>query len=217
MDALLYFHHLPLHESTTRKHLALLRSLNPDAEVVPLCFDNGRGTPEWQWKNFDMLAFEWFERENPKHERIFFFEYDCLCMQSVKEFYGPAYHRPAVASIVVKPWSYEIIPGSYGEPIMMKNWHWFTQCESGDLYPYLRGMVPVCGSMFRHDVFFSMNQLLKANGPAFEPLLSEARLGTLACMAGHEPERIRPDCHKFLHSGDVDITQGPGCYHRVRI
>lgn len=217
MDAVLFLHHLPLHEPTTRKHLALLRALNPRDEVIPLKFEEGRGTPEWQWKNADTLVFDWFERMSPKHDRFVFLEWDCFCTMPLKEFYGKAYDRPAISSIVVKPWSSEIIPGTRGEPQRMKDWHWLSGSESPELYPCLRGMVPLCGCMFRRDTMFDAHQIWRENRGLFDPLFSELRLGTLAAMSGREPERIRSDCHTFIHSGDVDYDRGPGCYHRVRI
>jgi hypothetical protein len=215
MDAILFLHHRHLRDPVTCKHLALIRALNPGSEVIPLCFELNRETPQWQWRNCDLLALEWFDREQPKHERFFILEWDCFCSQPLKEFYGAAYERPVVASVVVNPWSTAMVPGEAGETFRMRDYPHFQANESGELYPHLRGLLPVCGVMLRHEVFFNMVQLWKTVA-GFDRLFSEARLGTLAVMAGCEPEVIRPDCWKYIFSKNRDFSLGPGVYHRIQ-
>lgn len=212
MDAILFLHFLPLYEPVSRKHLALIRALNPDAEVIPLKFDEDRETPEWRWQNADLLALEWFDRVQPKHERIFILEADTFCSQSLREFYGASYDKSAVGSLIVHPWSNAEMPGEHGT---MRGWEWFSMSDSAELYPYLRGMVPLCGCMFRHDVFFNMVQQWRTNRALFDPLMSELRMGTLAAMCGFEPTPIRTDCHQYISFKDVQIDRGPGVFHRV--
>lgn len=216
MDAIFFLHHLPLHEPVTRKHLALFRALNRDCVVIPLKFDEGRKTPQWQWANVDILVLEHFDKFQPTFDRYYLMEADCFSSQSLREFYGKSYDRPVVGSIIVKPWSREIIPNPHGEPVCMKDWHWFEANESAELYPYLRGICPTSGTMFSHAALFDIVQIWKTNR-AFDNLFSECRLGTLAAMSGREPETIRPDCHKFLCAGDAAYDGEPGCYHRVRL
>ena len=216
MDAILFIHHLSLNESTTRTNLALVRAMNPDCEVFTLSFDKNRETPKWQWKNCDVLVYEWFEITHPKHDRYFILEWDCFCTQSMRAFYGGSVDYNAAGALVIQPWSDETILTQHGEPQTMRDWHWFAHNTSAELYPYLRGITPICGSMFSHDCLFNMVQLWKTN-LAFDRLFSECRMGTLAAMAGYEPRQIRQDAPHFLHSGDVQIDHGPGVYHRVRL
>lgn len=216
MDAILFLHHLPLHEPLTRKHLVLMRALNPTCEVVPLCFESGRNTPLWQWSNADILALEWFDANHPKYERYFLLEYDTFCTQSVREFYVGVYDKAVACAMVINPWSNDIVPGPIGEQVQMRDWYWFRQNTNPDLYPYLRGLWPLTGVMLRHDSFYNMVQLWKSRRD-LDHLFSECRLGTLAVMSGHEPVAIRPDCQRFMCAGDVNMDQGPGIYHRVKI
>ena len=214
MDAIIFAHHLPLNVGVTRRHLALIRSLNRDCDVIPLKFAEGRESPHWQWANCDLMLLEWFDQNQPKHNRFYFIEADTFCTMPLKEFYGSAYDRPAVGSVIVKPWSDDLIEGTR-EPQRMRDFEWFKGNTSGELYPYLRAFTPSCGAMFSHDALFNMVQIWKTVR-GFERLFSEVRLGTLACMAGYEPAQIRPDCAKFISPRGVDIDQGPGIYHSVK-
>lgn len=218
MDAILYFHHRGLTEPTTRKHLALARAFNPHDEVIPLSYPEHSPDSYHQQKNhFDELAYDWFIRTNPKHERIVLLEWDSLCLQPFKDFYGDAYNKKAVGSVIVKPWSDELTQTICGGfEIRQREWTFFTQNRSAELYPYLRGIVPVSCAMFAHDAFFNMCEIWKTNREAYDQLGCECRLGTLACHAGYEPQPIRSDCQKYVSCQDVNIDQGPRVYHRVR-
>ena len=217
MDAILFLHHRPLSDPVTMKHRILLETMNPDAELIPLCFETGRETPEWQWENCDILIFEWFDKVKPEHDRFFIFEWDVFCTQSLKEFYGDAYDKKSVGSVIMRPWDWSPIPSIDGEPRgMRKNWHWFNSNRSKFLYPFLRAIVPVCGAMFHREVLSKMVELWKTERD-FDRVFCECRLGTLSCMAGYEPEEINEGCYKSLSICDVSIASKPGIYHRVRV
>lgn len=217
MDAILFTHHHALNEPVTRKHLALLRALNHGHAVIPLSF--GHSAPEskeFQRHNHDILMWRWFAETNPHYERYFLIEWDCFCTQSLREFFGDSYHKKIVGSQIVRPWSSEPIENEAdGFSIPQRQWWWFTQNESADLYPFLRGIVPASVVMFSHDAMFDASQLM-LTVPALLKLQCECRLGTLAAMSGREPEPIGPDCQKWISCKDVDIDQGPGIYHRCR-
>lgn len=212
MDAILFLHHHPLYEAVMARHLALLKALNPNAEVVPLCFEPDRETRDWQWRNCDVLIYEWFIQVQPEHERFFIIEFDTFCTMPLKEFYGSAYDKPAVGSVIVLPWSHEPVLG-YGQP--MREWHWFSHGDTPRLYPFLRGLCPVCGAMFSRKCLAKMSSIYFSNREV-DRLHAECRLGTLACMAGYEPERIREDSHLFILSKDLAPHQDRGIWHRVK-
>lgn len=182
------------------------------AKFIPLCFEKGRENPEWCWRNCDHLIYEYFERENPRYDRYWIIEYDTFCSMPLKEFYKDVYDNPVAGSIIVKPWSDEQIPDRGG---IMRQWHFFTHNTSPEIYPYLRGILPVCGTMLRRDALFNIVQLWKSVRE-IDKLNCECRLGTLAAMAGYEPVQIRPDCHKFISFVDVAVRNEPGIYHRCR-
>lgn len=216
MDAILFIHHRPLCEPVTKKHLALIRMMNPDAEVFPLCFDSGREDTDWQWRNCDLLVYEWFVREQPKHERFFIIEWDTLCTMSLKDFYGSSYNKPAVGARIITPWSHELLKDY--EPrkqTRQRDWHFFEHNTSPEIYPYLRGVTPMCGVMLKRNILSSMVELWSAI-PGFKNLFCECRIATLACMAGFEMQEIRPDYERFIHYEDVTDWDVPGIYHRVR-
>jgi hypothetical protein len=217
MDAILYLHHLPLTEAVTKKHCVLLKALNRDAEVIPLKFENCNESSEWQWENGDILVYEWFLRENPKHERFFIIEFDTFCSQSLKDFYGDSYNKKVVGSMIIRPWSDNIAPlDKTGFEQRERDWDWFGRNRSPLLYPFLRGIVPMSGVMLSHEALFNMVQLWKTV-PDFKQLQNECRIGTLAAMAGYEPEQIRTDCWKYIHAANVEIDHGPGVYHAVKV
>jgi hypothetical protein len=218
MDAILFIHHKGLRDRVTRKHHALLRDLNPGCEVIPLSFDtHSPDTYQWQRENHDVLMYEWFAKEKKQYDHYWMVEWDTLCTQSLRHFFGDSYHKKAVASMVVRPWSNDILPTDIpGYAQRQRDWYWFEGCQSPELHPFLRGMVPASCVMFSHECLFNMVELWKTV-PAFKHLQGECRLGTLAAMAGFEPQEIRPDCHKWISAQDVDIDQGPGCYHRCRV
>ena len=216
MDAILFTHYKPLSDPVTRKHLILFKALNPDAEVIPLKFEAGRNDSDWQWRNCDLLVYEWFTRTNPKHERIFIFEWDTFCTMPVKEFYGEAYNYAATAANIVKPWLDDKMPtdNPLGQETM-RTWLWLPQNCSEEIRPYIRGMVPTCGSMFSNEALRGMVELWKTVD-GFADLFCECRLGTLACMAGYEPRQISPEAKKFLAFYDVGMETVRGIHHRVR-
>lgn len=217
MDAIYFIYHRGLTDPVTRKHLALVRAMNPDDEVIPLSFpSHSPDSYHWQTANHDLLMFDYFDTHHPKHEHHWLIEWDTFCTQSFREFAGESYHKKVIGSQIVYPWSDEIMETNMdGFNIRQRDWHWFSENKSPELHPYLRGIVPASVVMMSHDALFGMNQLLRTV-PAFKHLSCEARLGTLACMAGFEPQSIRTDCQKFVSSRDVDIGQGKGCFHRCR-
>jgi hypothetical protein len=216
MDAILFIHHKPLNEPVTKKHLILFKAFNRDSEVVPLAFESGRETVEWRQRNTDLLMYEWFERSDSHHERVFVVEWDTFPTCSLREFFGCSYDKSVVGATIVRPWSNEVMmldKGGFSQ--RQRDWHWFVHNESAELHPFLRGIVPASVVMFSHDALFNMVQLFKTV-PAFKNLQNECRMGTLAAMAGYEPVEIRPDCARWINCADVEIDQGPGIYHRVR-
>lgn len=217
MDAILYIHHLPLNEGITQRHAMLLKTLNSGARVIPLSFYDGRPrpmlAPNEQFFHFDTLIYEWFLREKPKFDRYFLIEWDLFCTAPLKEFYGAAYDRPCVGSIIARPWSRDIL---LEHDFAERDWHFFTHGNTPGLYPFLRGIIPSCGAMFSHECLEIMSLIWSENREV-DRLICEVRMGTMACMAGFEPERIREDAHLFISPKDVTPKQSRGVWHRVKI
>jgi len=230
MDSILFLHHKPLDSGITGKHLALLKTLNPDMVVIPISFMDKikhkaawNHSDHWRSSNQDILIYEWFEREQPKFERYFLIEWDTFCTQPLKEFYGTSYHRSCVGAAIVNPESGDFIPG---QKVRMKDWKWFSFPVSPCLRKFARGIVPTSGTMLSHDAlsgmvsvyrnYSSFKQMQAENQVGdLDQMQNECRVGTLASMAGFEPERIREDAHLFLFPSLITQHQELGIWHKV--
>lgn len=168
--------------------------------------------PKEQWRNADLLVYDWFARTNPGYDRYFIIEWDTFCTMSLKEFYGAAYDQPAVGATVIRPWSMDPVPG-YGQP--MREWHWFTHGNTPDIYPFLRGIIPLCGAMFSRD---AMTGMVKSYSEIrdVDRLHCECRIATLARLAGFEPSRINDEAHLYISPKKIEMKETRGVWHPVK-
>ena len=167
MDAILFFHRASVMRTRLAARMMLLDVLNPSVDLMPLAGN-------------DEMAYQWFDSANPKHDRFFLISSDVVCSQPLRERFGDEYHRKfAHHGRVVRPWSNEPFDGTPD-----RDWEQFEDSDTAELYPYLRGIVPVTVVMLSHDAIFNFTQLYKSI-PAFKAMRPELRLGTLACMAGY--------------------------------
>jgi hypothetical protein len=212
---------MPLDTGVTLKHYD--QAKKHCSTVVPLSFEklNPRNSGCRGAYHADSMAYEWFDQEKPQHERYLLIEYDTEITMPVKEFYAGVWDLPVVGSVIVEAFSnQQIVPGRSGS---QKEWGWFWigfkdvigEAAYAKLKPWLRGIVPVSGTLLSHEALAAMTKLFFAT-PWMTGVFCECRLGTLAKLSGYEPVSWAPGTsHTNVWCATV-VPNKPGVWHRVR-
>lgn len=207
---ILFLHHR--NDELSRFHYSLFESNNDGVPIVPLTFGSGLpdavkvGRWHWpvhdEWYSNDVMIYSWFEQKQLAASRYAIFDYDTLCLQSVREFYSEVWDSDVACAT----------------PITCQDsgWYWFEPQfgASRELFGnQLAGMTPASGSFFSHEALAAMVNLAKHK--LYAPLFCECRLGTLASTAGFSIRRIRDDAASYVTWNDVSPTHR-GIWHPVK-
>ena len=207
-------------DEVTRKHLQILRKLNPypviavccnEPEHVPEAIDVGKLTQPIvngdNWNNCDTILYRWFMCRGLNAERYIYLEWDNYATAPVREVYRSVWDADAAATNVF----------DYHHS---KDWFWFNQYWSipPRLRPFAAGMCPFNGIMLKHKALAALTY-----GSIPSGLFCELRVATLLKSYGFEAAKIDrkyggqnvATVGRFGKPG-VPRRNTPGIYHPVK-
>lgn len=199
-------HHV---DEVFEQNLESMRFHNPEAVVCTISCNHltppggytFNGTPDL-WSMFsvptcaDLLLLSFWRQKKESAQKWLVAEWDVFCRCSVKQYYGPVWNEPFVASTVMRPWREH-------------DWPWFAGCS----YPKgtnLMGIVPF--------LFLANEEVLDKvcdRLPDTRGTNSEVRLATAAAECGYPPCAYSPpNDHITWH--DCPLDPAPVIYHCVK-
>lgn len=181
-DCVIFFlHHND--DAITRRHLELFRERNSSFKVVPLTPSSHPQLPFWDydsmWMYNDTMVYRWMlSSDYVKARRYCLFDWDTRCDGTVDEYYKDVWDAPAAAT-------------SIHTVAEQRDWAWFERARANAglaaMEDKFRGMVPMCGSLFAHDVLFDIINEQMKHPELWRAQNNEFRAATCAKVVGVEP------------------------------
>jgi hypothetical protein len=224
----LFLHHQPLDNPLVTKHLAAIADLGLTA--IPLSFgerppppgqtpETYSGYARWRWGHMDHLVYEWwFSEARIDFDRYMVVEYDTWFTLHPKLFYGASYDRDAVAACVMDARQPQAtMPAGNTFDYWFKNTPGHQEFRDHGLAHCLRGMMPIV-CLFSRRCLSGIAEAFKSNPWCQAPGSPELRFGSLAAVAGFEPESFNgpkgPGIH-YQYANPVTPDK-PGIWHPVK-
>ena len=195
-------------DPVTEHHHKQLLKHNPEFHVVRLTPASHPDLPFWDYDNMwmynDTMIYKWLlSPDYIKAERYCWFDWDTLCEENVKSFYGDA-------------WDAELAATNVSTITNNKQWQWFDHarknnelrgCESR-----FKGITPFCGAIIKHDLLQACVMRMMREQRLWRAQNNEMRLATCAELEGAKLTELPKKSIQFK----AHMTRPGGITHPVK-
>lgn len=163
--------------------------------------------------DLDCLIWDYVLFSGEKADKIIIMEWDVLCRQNIKEFYGELLNFPLIGNEVRLNLKEH----------KQKNWHWLKEkvtvsSEFINKYEqYITSLTPTCGIIIDWELAVKNALLVKENPNEFNNIHNELAIGTLSKINKVDPTDFKNVKKKMIdwHKNLIEVKE-IGIFHPVK-